>query len=96
MAKTKKEELVDLKPEKVTDEQLKKIQNVVDRINQTQMNIGQLESRKHQALHYLAGVNDELALIQSELMEAYGTNDVNIQDGSINYPKENGEANKKN
>ena len=95
MAKTKKEELVDLKPEKVTDEQLKKIQNVVDRINQTQMNIGQLESRKHQALHYLAGVNDELALIQSELMEAYGTNDVNIQDGSINYPKENGEANKK-
>ena len=29
-------------------------------------------------------------------MEAYGTNDVNIQDGSINYPKENGEANKKN
>ena len=96
MAKTKKEQLVDLKPEKVTDEQLKKIQNVVDRINQTQMNIGQLESRKHQALHYLAGVNDELALIQSELMEAYGTNDVNIQDGSINYPKENGEANKKN
>ena len=60
------------------------------------MNIVQLESRKHQALHYLAGVNDELALIQSELMEAYGTNDVNIQDGSINYPKENGEANKKN
>ena len=93
MAKTKKEELVDLKPEKVTDEQLKKIQNVVDRINQTQMNIGQLESRKHQALHYLAGVNDELALIQSELMEAYGTNDVNIQDGTINYP-ENGEVNK--
>ena len=93
MAKTKKEELVDLKPEKVTDEQLKKIQNVVDRINQTQMNIGQLESRKHQALHYLAGVNDELALIQSELMEAYGTNDVNIQDGSINYTENNVKVN---
>ena len=58
------------------------------------MNIGQLEARKHQALHYLAGVNDELGLIQNELMEAYGTNDVNIQDGSINYP-ENGEADKK-
>jgi len=90
----KKEEVVDLKPEKVTEEQLQKIQNVVDRINQTQMNIGQLEARKHQALHYLAGVNDELGLIQNELMEAYGTNDVNIQDGSINYP-ENGEADKK-
>tara|TARA_R100001463_G_scaffold136069_1_gene200563 strand:- start:19 stop:309 length:291 start_codon:yes stop_codon:yes gene_type:complete len=95
MAKTKKEEIVDFtKPEKVTSEQLQKIQGVVDKINQTQLNIGQLEARKHQALHYLAGVNDELGLIQNELMEAYGTNDVNIQDGSINYPK-NGEADKK-
>ena len=97
MAKTKKEkELVDLKPkaEKVTEPQLQKIQGIVNRINNFQMNIGQLEARKHQALHYLAGVNDELGLIQNELMEAYGTNDVNIQDGSINYP-ENGEADKK-
>ena len=93
----KKEEVVDLKPkaEKVTTEQLQKIQTVVDKINQTQMNIGQLEARKHQALHYLAGVNDELGLVQSELMDAYGTNDINIQDGTINYPPENGEADKK-
>ena len=34
--------------------------------------------------------------VQNELMDAYGTNDINIQDGSINYPKENGEADKKN
>ena len=97
MAKTKKkkEELVDLKPEKVTDEQLQKIQGIVDKINQTQMNIGQLEARKHQALHFLAGTNDELGLIQNELIDAYGTNDINIQTGIINYPKENGEVNKK-
>jgi len=95
MAKTKKEEIVDLKPEKVTEEQLKKIQSLVDRINQTQMNIGQLETRKHQALHYLAGTNDELGVLQGELMDSYGTNDINIQDGTINYPKENGEADKK-
>ena len=80
------------KPEKVTDAQLKKIQSMVDRINQTQMNIGQLESRKHQALHFLAGVNDELTLVQQELEKDYGTNDINIQDGVINYPAENGEA----
>jgi len=83
------------KPEKVTDAQLKKIQSMVDRINQTQMNVGQLESRKHQALHFLAGVNDELTLMQQELEKDYGTNDINIQDGVINYPAENGEANKK-
>jgi len=98
MAKTKKKEkIVDLKskPEKVTDEQLKKIQELVDKINRAQMDIGALESRKHQALHFLAGTNDALTLMQDELMEQYGTNDVNIQDGIINYPKENGEVNKK-
>ena len=90
----KKEKVVDLKPkaEKVTEEQLKKIQDLVDRVNRTQMNIGQLESRKHQALHFLAGINDELTLMQEELKKDYGTNDINIQDGIINYPIENGQT----
>ena len=97
----KKEKAVDLKPEKVTDEQLKKIQSIVDRINQAQMSIGQLESRKHQLLHQIAGVNDELALTQNELQEQYGTNDINIMDGVINYenstpnPEDNGKTDKK-
>jgi len=79
-------ELKGVKPEKVTQEQLKKIQAIVDRVNQTQMNIGQLEARKHQALHFLSSVNDELGKIQTEMVEDYGTNDINIQDGTINYP----------
>ena len=93
----KKEKVVDLKPkaEKVTENQLKKIQELVDKVNRAQMDIGALESRKHQALHFLAGTNDELTVMQDELMKEYGTNDVNIQDGVINYPKENGEVNKK-
>ena len=87
----KAEKVIDLTPkaENVTEEQLKKIQGIVDRINRTQMDIGQLESRKHQALHYIAGVNDELSLIQNELNEQYGTHDVDIQTGKINYTPEN-------
>ena len=94
--KTKKEKIVDLKPkaDKVTNEQLKRVQGVVDRINSTHMSIGQLEARKHQALHFLAGVNDELSLFQAELKDDYGTADIDIQTGSIKYP-ENGEADKK-
>ena len=96
MTKTKKEKTVDLsRPEKVKEDQLKKIQSIVDRINKYQMNVGQLEARKHQMLHAVAGVNDEMSLMQNELQEEYGTNDVNIMDGTINYPKENGEADKK-
>tara|TARA_R100000458_G_C8108098_1_gene131994 strand:- start:65 stop:352 length:288 start_codon:yes stop_codon:yes gene_type:complete len=95
MAKAKKEEVVDLKPSKVSEEQLKKIQSVVDRINKAQMDIGALEARKHQALHFIAGVNDELTLLQQELKKEYGTDDINIMDGTVNYP-ENGQADKKN
>ena len=94
MAKKKKEKVVDLKPEKVTEEQLNKIQSAVERINQTHLQFGQLEARKHQMLHFLASTNDELGAIQNELTQEYGTFDVSIQDGTINYP-ENGEADKK-
>jgi len=87
-------ELKGVKPESISKEQLDKVQSVVNRINQAQMDIGALESRKHQALHYIAGINDELTLLQEELKKEYGTDDVNIQDGTINYP-ENGEADKK-
>tara|TARA_R100001015_G_C4603592_1_gene158560 strand:+ start:1025 stop:1309 length:285 start_codon:yes stop_codon:yes gene_type:complete len=93
MAKAKKEEVVDLKPKNVSEDQLKKIQSIVDRINKAQMDIGALEARKHQALHFIAGVNDELTLVQEQLKKEYGTDDINIMDGTINYPKENGEAN---
>ena len=90
---SKIKELKGIKPEKVTDEQLKNIQAIVDKINNAQMQIGQLEARKHQLLHMIAGTNDELSLLQSKLEGEYGTNDINIQDGTINYPAENGEAN---
>tara|TARA_R110000744_G_scaffold316973_1_gene423668 strand:+ start:825 stop:1124 length:300 start_codon:yes stop_codon:yes gene_type:complete len=87
-------ELKGIKPEKVTNEQLEKIQDTVDRINQSQMNVGALEARKHQALHFIAGYNEELKALQDELEKQYGTFDINIKDGVINYP-ENGEADKK-
>ena len=94
----KKEKLVDLKPEKVTASQLEKIQKVVSDINRAQMEIGRLETTKHNIMHQVAGLQDELKIIQSELEKDYGTINVNIEDGKINYPEnteENGEANKK-
>ena len=43
-------------------------------------------------LHNIAGLRDELTLLQVEFEKDYGTFDVNIQDGTINYP-ENGQVN---
>ena len=93
---TKKEKVVDLKPkaEKITDEQLKKVQDTVNGINRTQLEIGSMEIKKHEMMHRVAGLRDELTVLQSEFEKEYGTFDINIQDGIINYP-ENGEADKK-
>ena len=55
---------------------------------------GIMESRKHNALHNIAGINDQLTLLQDELEKDYGTFDIDIENGTINYP-ENGEADKK-
>ena len=91
--KTKKEEVIDFtKPTVVTKEQLQKIQDTVNNLNRAQLDIGMMEIKKHEMTHKVAGLRDELVLLQSELEKEYGTFDVDIQSGTINYPKENGKA----
>ena len=87
-------ELKGVKPEKVTDEQLKKVQDAINNINRTQLELGSIEIKKHEMMHQIAGLRDGLTVLQSEFEKEYGTFDINIQDGTINYP-ENGEVNKK-
>ena len=92
----KKEKVVDLKPkaEKISEEQLKKVQDTVNSINRSQMDIGTMEVKKHELKHSVAGLRDQLIVLQQEFEKQYGTFDINILDGTINYP-ENGEADKK-
>ena len=87
-------ELKGIKPEKITDEQLRKVQDLVNNINRTQLEIGNLEVKKHEMMHGIAGFRDELTSLQKEFEKEYGTFDIDIQTGAINYPKENGEVNK--
>ena len=100
MAKTKTKgtnakikELKGIKPEKITDEQLKKVQDTVNNLNRSQLEIGSMEIKKHEMMHQIAGLRDGLTVLQGEFEKEYGTFDINIQDGTINYP-ENGEVNK--
>ena len=87
-------ELKGIKPEKITDEQLKKVQDTVNNLNRSQLEIGSMEVKKHEMMHQIAGLRDELTLLQNEFNKKYGTYDININDGIINYP-ENGKVNKK-
>ena len=88
-------ELRGIKPEKITDDQLKKVQDSINNINRAQLEIGSMELKKHEMMHNIAGLRDELTLLQTEFEKDYGTFDINIQDGVINYPKENGKTDKK-
>jgi len=87
-------ELKGIKPEKVTDEQLKKVQELINEINRGQMELGQMESRKHAMLHHISTLQEGVGAVKDEFEKEYGTADIDIQSGTINYPKENGEVNK--
>jgi hypothetical protein len=81
----KKEKVIDLKPEKISEEELTELRQVVSAINKLQFDIGTIEVQKHNALHALFEGNDKLSSIQSNFKEKYGTDDINIQDGTIKY-----------
>ena len=89
MAK-KKEKVIDLKHkvEKISEEHLKQLTDVVNKINSLQFNIGRLEAQKHKVLHELALGNDTVSLLQDKMMKEYGSYDINLSDGTINWPKD--------
>ena len=81
-------ELKGIKPEKITDEQLKKVQETVNNLNRSQLEIGSMEVKKHEMMHQIAGLRDGLTVLQTEFEKEYGTFDVNINDGTINYEED--------
>ena len=84
----KKEKVVDLKPQNITDEQLKSIQEAVGPINNAQMELGRMATRKHSICHEIIELQKNLGEIQKELEKQYGTVNININTGEINYDVE--------
>jgi small-conductance mechanosensitive channel len=68
---------------KIKEEQLAKLQGLVNQINQLQMELGQVESRKYDVIAAIPAVRKELNEFQSELEKEYGNVSINIQDGTI-------------
>ena len=85
-----KEKVVDLNPkvEKISKEHLEQLKKVVNIINGIQFNVGKLETQKHNLLHELVNSQDGISKMRDVLMKEYGCDDVNILDGTINWPKE--------
>ena len=97
MAKRKTPKTVDLNPraEKITDQQLERMQKTVSALNRAKTEIGTIEVQKHNVLHVVNEMQNVLQELQQEFEKDYGTTNVSIQDGSIKY-EENGQVDKKN
>ena len=67
---------------KISEEQLKGLQEKITVIQQLQTQIGGVEAQKHVLLHQLLGAQDELQKLQTVLQDEYGKISVNIQDGT--------------
>tara|TARA_S200002703_G_scaffold123837_1_gene109832 strand:+ start:1293 stop:1577 length:285 start_codon:yes stop_codon:yes gene_type:complete len=87
MAK-KKKKVVDLKPTSITDEELKRLQELVNLINRGEMQVGNLEAKKHALLHQVIAIQEQMKQLQQEFQETYGNVDINISDGTINYTED--------
>ena len=74
---------------KITDEELKSVQEKVNKINQVQMQIGGMELQKKFAIDQVTTFQAELKVVQDELEEKYGQVSINLVDGTITpLPKE--------
>ena len=95
--KTKKKEVKvkTSKAVKIHPKHLKDLQSLVNTINAIQFNIGKMEVQKHTALDELKKQQHKVGDMQDLLIREYGSYDVNVEDGTINWPepkKENDEA----
>ena len=91
------------KPEKIEEQELAMIQSMIKTIEQLTNEIGQIEVRKHALMKAMENVQTRLEGQSAAMQTKYGTDNINLQDGVINYPNpapqnnptENGKADKK-
>jgi len=84
----KNDKIVDLKPTSITTEELKRLQELVNLTNRGEMQIGNLETKKHALLHQVIAIQEKMSELQKEFEAAYGKVDINITDGTINYQED--------
>jgi predicted nuclease with TOPRIM domain len=73
---------------KITEEQLKELQELVAKINNAAAQLGNIEMQKHQLLHASNNLQGDLNKLQNNLEEQYGKVTVNLQDGTFKEVEE--------
>ena len=81
----------DAKVEKITAEELEKLQGFVQGMNQAKLNIGGLEAQKMELLNQVAQIKEMLNEFQADLEKSYGKVSVSLVDGTISEDADNKE-----
>ena len=68
---------------KLEEQELKTLQDAINKVNGIQIQIGGLEAQKHELLHAITNATQELQKVQNELEEKYGSVSVDIATGEI-------------
>ena len=68
---------------KISDDQLKGLQELVNQINNAQLSVGQVETQKAGMMAAIGELQMKLRTMQGSLEDEYGKVTINIQDGSI-------------
>ena len=92
-------ELKGVKPEKINDQELAQLQSAIKTIDNLTAEVGGIEVRKHSLLKAMESVHSRLEAQRVNIQKEYGTDNINLQDGTIYYPEtnvtpNNGEVNK--
>tara|TARA_B100000073_G_scaffold336630_1_gene331649 strand:- start:456 stop:737 length:282 start_codon:yes stop_codon:yes gene_type:complete len=85
MAKRKTPKVKDLRPEKLNEEQIKQVQQVISLSNKIKLELGNISVRQHTLLHEMDIVNKQISEINQSLEKEYGKIDVDISTGEIKY-----------
>jgi|TARA_B100000900_G_scaffold175838_1_gene149189 Skp family chaperone for outer membrane proteins len=70
------------KENKITEEELKNLQELVAKLNSASSQLGNIEMQKHQLLHASQTLQSDMAEMQKALQETYGKVSVNMEDGT--------------
>ena len=68
---------------KLEEQELKTLQDAINKVNSLQLQIGGIEAQKHELLHSITTATQELQKVQNELEEKYGSVSVDISTGEI-------------
>lgn len=68
---------------KISEEQLKQLQEQVQKLNAIKLDLGTLEMQKHSLLHLSAQVLEEQEKLKQEIETEHGPISINLTDGSF-------------